>query len=725
MKRLLAPALVLLVGLAGLAGPLPAGAQTQVDPTSNVQILMTQAKASFDQLDYEGAVKALDPAISVLESARPTADTRRTLAAAYEMRARSRFGLGQPPEAEADLVSLLKIDPSYALTAPIEPRIATLFEKVAKTTVTQLTLAVTPPNAEVTLDGMKVPATGTIPVAVGDHTIAASRIGYKASSVQFKAVAGEAVEMNPPLALERVSSVLTFVTAPPGVEIVIDGIRHGVTEPGPPPSDYAERAARAGVPASQLSNVLVVPEIPIGTHRLEFKKECYVGNERRLTVESLDDYVIDPVKLEPAVASMAIKANQPGSVVFVDGQQRGVAPMAINDICEGPHVVELKSASGRYINRVDARTGQKIDISGVLKPAFAIVSASGQGALNTDLRLTVERQLESAQAVTLFAPAAAAVEKALAAEKLPPDWLAFDANKRALGTSADVGAVLRRDLSARLAKVFDAQGVASVTVPSPINRNRLVVSLLGAGSSEPDIIELSLDNPETVNLAVGRLDRGLTFFRPSISMTTIDVADIEGAVVVAVDGPSARAGILPGDVIMRANAQPVADTAALNTLLAGRKADEDLTLEYKDKAGAMKRADVKVFMTPKLMLMTDQTLMINRILVDLRARVQNQGDPVEDSVMRLNLAVALARVENWSEARLELQRVKLPDGPGVASGTVQFLLGVAADRMNNRAEAEAAWKAAAQSNAWLTEDGPAIKELAEARLAELQRRPAR
>jgi hypothetical protein len=239
------------------------------------------------------------------------------------------------------------------------------------------------------------------------------------------------------------------------------------------------------------------------------------------------------------------------------------------------------------------------------------------------------------------------------------------------------------------------------------------------------VIELSLDNPETVNLAVGRLDRGLTFFRPSIGMTTIDVADIEGAVVVSADGPSARAGILPGDVITKANAQPVGDTATFNTLLAGRKADEDITLEYKDKTGAMKRADVKAFMTPKLFLMTDQTLMINRILVELRARVQTQGDPTEDSVMRLNLAVALARVENWSEARLELQRVKLTDGPGVSNGTVQFLLGVAADRMGNRAEAETAWKAAAQSNASLTEDGPPIKELAEARLAELQRRPAR
>jgi hypothetical protein len=434
---------------------------------------------------------------------------------------------------------------------------------------------------------------------------------------------------------------------------------------------------------------------------------------------------MDPVKLEPAVATLAIKSNQAGSVVFIDGQQRGVAPMVVNDVCEGPHVVELKSASGRYINRVDARTGLKLDIAGVLRPAFAIVSASGQAALNADLRLTVERQLESAQSVTIFAPAAAAVEKALAAEKLPQDWLAFDGNKRPIGTSADVGAVLRRDLSARLAKVFDAQGVASVTIPSSLNRNRLIVSLLGAGSGEPDVVEVSLDNPETVNLAVGRLDRGPAFFRPSIGLTTIDVADIEGAVVVGVDGPSAKAGILPGDVVTKANAQPVTDSASFAGLLSGRKADEDLTLEYKDKTGAMKRADVKVFMTPRLIGMNDQTLMINRILVDLRARVQTQGDPVEDSVMRLNLAVALARVENWSEARLELQRVKLPDGPGVSSGTVQYLLGLAADRMGNRAEAETAWRAAAQSTALLTEDGPSIKELAEARLAELQRRPAR
>ena len=81
----------------------------------------------------------------------------------------------------------------------------------------------------------------------------------------------------------------------------------------------------------------------------------------------------------------------------------------------------------------------------------------------------------------MFAPAAEAAAKALAADKLPQDWLAFDANKRPLGTAAEVNTVMRGDLSARLSRQFDAQGIASVTVPSPANRNRLVRVAAGLG----------------------------------------------------------------------------------------------------------------------------------------------------------------------------------------------------------------------------------------------------
>jgi len=694
----------------------------QGDQVSNVKGLVDQARASFDQLDYENTIKALDSAIGAID-ARPTPEMRRLLPAVYEMRARSLFGLGKEIEARADFVSLLKVDPGYTLSGQVSPRIVTLFDEVTKSTVTELRLTITPADAEVMLDGARVSAAGTLPIAVGDHTLSVSRIGYKPASQPFTAVAGEATVVDA-LALERVSTVFRFVTAPAGVEVVIDGISHGTTRPGPPPAEYAERAARSGIAAAELSAVLTVTELPIGAHRIEFRKDCFVRSERRQIVDQLADYVLDPVKLEPAVATVSVSSNQPGTLVLIDGLQRGVAPMTIVDVCEGQHLVELKSSSGRYFQRIEARTGQKIAVEGTLRPAFALVSASGPAALNTDLRLTIEKQFLSSQSVTLFAPAADEAAKALAADKLPQDWLAFDANKRPLGTAAEVALVMRGDLSARLARQFDAQGIASVTVPSPTNRNRLVVALLASGSGDPDVIEVDLDSPDRAQ-AVGRLDRGLSFFRPSLGLTVVDVVDIEGPVVVAVDpnGPGAKAGITPGEVVLKANSQPVPDAGALTQLLAGRKADEDLTLDLKDKAGAAKKADVKVSMTPRLIGLNDQSLLINKILVDLRGRLQSPGDPLTDSVMRLNLAVALARIGNWSDARIELQRVKLNEGPGVSVGTVHYLLGLVAERMGNTAEAEAAWRAAAATTALITEDGLPVKDLAEARLAGLQRRP--
>lgn len=695
----------------------------QADQLSNVKVLIDQARASLDQLDYENTVKALDSAIGAIE-ARPTPEAKRLLPSAYEMRARSLFGLNKMPEARADFVSLLKTDPGYQLTGQLSPRILTLYDEVAKVTVTEVKIGVVPPDAEVMLDGVRIPPSATLPIAVGDHTITASRIGYKPATQPFSAVAGQPAVMDS-VTLERVATVFKFVTAPAGVEVRIDGISHGKTQPGPPPAEYAEKAARAGVSANELSAVLTVTEVPIGSHRIEFRKDCFVSFERRQTVDQLDDYVLDPVKLEPAVATLTVTSNQAGTLVLIDGLQRGVAPMTIPDVCEGEHLVELKSESGRYFQRISARTGGKIPIEGKLRPAFALVSASGAAALNTDLRLTIEKQFQNSQSVTLFAPAAEDTAKALGAEKLPQDWLAFDINKRPLGTAAEVAVVMRSELSAKLSRHFGAQGIASVTVPSPTSRNRLVVTFLAAGSGDPDVLEVNLDSPDAAAMAVGRLDRALQFFKPSLGLTVVDVADLDGPVVVAVDpnGPGAKSGIQPGDVVLKANSQAVPDAATLTTLLAGRKADEDLTLELKDKAGVAKRADVKVLMTPRLIGMNDQSLMINKILVDLKARLLAPGEPINDSVMRLNLAVALARVGLWSDARIELQRVKLNEGPGVSNGTVQYLLGLAAERMGNAAEAETAWRAAAATTALITEDGLPVKELAEARLQSLQRRP--
>src|SRR5262249_6623102 len=107
-------------------------------------VLMSQASQFFENLDYEHALSALDQAIVVLEG-RPLQDpVRRSLPVAYEMRARSQYGLGKEAEARADFVALLKVDPVYTLTGQVTPKVVAIFDEVMKATVTTMKVAARP-----------------------------------------------------------------------------------------------------------------------------------------------------------------------------------------------------------------------------------------------------------------------------------------------------------------------------------------------------------------------------------------------------------------------------------------------------------------------------------------------------------------------------------------------------------------------------------------------------
>lgn len=707
------------------AGLLLAGASVRTAvaqaPDAEVQLQMSEARRHFEALEYEQAVPSLDRAIALLQ-ARQGDEARRTLAEALEIRARSRFGLGDQDGAKQDFMLLLKSDPGHAMTGQVSPRVVALFDEAKLAMVTTLKLQVTPANATVLLDGTRIAASGEIAVLIGAHTLTASRTGYKTDSLTFTAAPETTAEAT--LALTRTSAVLSVVTAPADVEVFVDGVSRGKTAAGPPPPEFTSKATAAGIAPTDLSGVLMLTDLAAGAHRIEFRRACYAQAERRQEISQLDDYVLDPVKLAPAMATLVAQAPQADTTVFVDGESRGKAPYTA-DVCEGAHTIELRGPTGRYMRKVDARAGQRFEVTGALRPAFALV-ASTQTSLNTDLRSAIEKAFEPLQSILVFAPPADKLDSALKAEKLPPDWLGYDGNRRPFGVSAEVTATMRRDLSAKLAAAFDAQGIAAVTAPIATNRSRLVLTLLGAGIAEPDVIEVNLDQQDTVANAVGQIDRSLSFLTPSLGLAAIDVVDISGPVVVSVDanGPAAQAGLQVGDIVVQADAKPVADAAALTAAVASHATGQPIALEVKDKSGAQKKLDVKVLLRPRLLGVSDQTLLVNRTLVTLRARLAEAKDPAEQASIRLNLAAALTRLESWSDARNELQQVTLTDGPGVGTGTVQYLLGLCAARLGNRADAETALKAAAASNNLLTEDGPPVKELAEARLAELSRAPA-
>jgi len=128
-------------------------------------------------------------------------------------------------------------------------------------------------------------------------------------------------------------------------------------------------------------------------------------------------------------------------------------------------------------------------------------------------------------------------------------------------------------------------------------------------------------------------------------------------------------------------------------------------------------------MAPRLLAMSDETWTFNSLVLGLRSRVSSAVGQADEGVVRLHLAVALMRVGNWAEARRELNRVQLPPGPGVSNGTVHYLLGLCHEALGQPAEAARAWKAAAaEKDSLLTEDGPAIKDLAERKLGGLPSR---
>jgi hypothetical protein len=680
----------------------------QVSP----EVLYQTARAAFENLDYENAVRQLDIAISALQAVTPADQaTRDRMASAYEMRARSKFGLGNPEDARLDFIQLLRVNPSYQLTGQVSPRVVSLFEETVAQTVTTLQLAVLPPTAQVTIDGIPVNITGTLRVTLGDHVVAAEQRGYKPAQATFTAAAGETATAT--LSLERVSAVINVLTAPADVAVMMDGKEIGRTGSGPPAPDFAEAVTRSGVPPSSVSAALVIGDVTPGTHTFEFIKPCTVRVATKLSVERPDDYVLGPVALQPAVASLTVQANEPGAQVFIDGEQKGSAPFTMNDLCEGSHLIELRSRFGRDSRRVDARTGDKIAFDGVLKPAFAVLSASGESIPDVDMRVSVERALQGSSSVRLVATPADQSEKLLKAHQLPGTWLAVDAEGNPAGAAIQMQRQTRGEASAKLADALGVQGVAAV---SALDRSRLMVSLMAAGMGTPDVIEIRLDRPDTIASAIDKLDRPIALARPSLGLLGIDVAFVTGAVVVAVDanGP-ANGRVQAGDTITSAAGQPVTDVSALDKVIASRKPGENVALELRDPKGGVRKAEIAVFQTPRLIGLSDQTVLANRALVDLRARLALTTDPFEQSVIRLNTAVALARLGECVSARDELKQVQLPDRPGVGPGTVQYLLGVCAEQLGNRAEAEAAFKMAAATESLLTEDGPAVRDLVQAR----------
>jgi hypothetical protein len=349
-----------------------------------------------------------------------------------------------------------------------------------------------------------------------------------------------------------------------------------------------------------------------------------------------------------------------------------------------------------------------------LRNAFPIVETrSATGMPPEQLRAEVERALAPAGGVLLYEPVASELDAAVRQENIPANWFLGSVDSAA---GSRLSREVLRGLSARLAGRLGVQGVAAVAAGD--DPFEVSIWLLAAGSGEPEEVAFNTADPSAARRAADQLAAPLPpILRSSLETSVVDLAGVEGAVVIRPGGVGAEAGLVAGDVIVGASTGPVASVADLRAAVAATDpAIGRLSLEVTGSTGESRQINASVAMVIDTIPLRDPSVLYNRGLLDLQGSVRDAVTPVERSTANLNLAIVQMRLGNWGDALASLGQVTLPDGPGVSAGTVAYLRGLCLEAEGRTGEALAAFGEAAQAvDARLGAEGPLVAPLARQR----------
>ena len=242
-----------------------------------------------------------------------------------------------------------------------------------------------------------------------------------------------------------------------------------------------------------------------------------------------------------------------------------------------------------------AEKGAKVLMTGAMRPAFALVSASA-GTVEYGPAKAVERALDRSAASSCSRRQRTWIRRSKHRSCRPTGCRSTATSVRRRGGRRRP--VMRRDLSTKIARTFDAQGIASVVGPlagqSQPRRGRPCSG--PAAPNRTSSSSRSTARKQSPTPSPSSIAQSPSCVRPSASRPStwrISPAPSSSASPAA---PAPPANVQPGDIIVKANDQAVNNSSALATVLAtcaGRRT-RHAGARVKDKAGAAKKADGKV-----------------------------------------------------------------------------------------------------------------------------------
>ncbi len=704
-------------------GPGPGFAQSESDLAA-LRTTLEQAVTEFEGPQQGQSLVRFEEIITRLETERRQGSLSEAgatlLVKAYEYRARVQFNLGNTDKAGDSFRALIALRPQHNLDqGSISPKVVEFFKTVKARIIGYVTVQSAPQGATVSLSGKPLSVTDFFPLEVvaGDYTLDITKNGYRPETRPVTVAAGETLSLQ--FDLVRTSATGFVITEPTDVEVLIDGLRKGSTSGVLDPGLAAIAAAR-GLDPARSSSRMEIPDLPAGSHTIEFRRPCYETLKLGLDIPEPQDYDIPPVKLEPSIGVIALTSDPPGGQIFIDGEAQGVAPKTLRSVCAGIRRVEVRHAAGRFVQDVDLKARATVELKAQIRPTLAFLGVVADGPSGERNLASMEGRLARVASATIRAmnflrADSAVVEKTLSAERLklvdvlPPG-------------KADPALVRR--VFEKLAAVLEVQGFLVGRIPEEQLARSAALHVFAAGSVVPDSAAVVMEDDSSYARFFAAFEKKLPLRAAWSGLVTVDTLLYEGPVVLRVvpGSPADKAAFVKGHVVTAAGGRKITSTEELLATFAAAGTAKPLSITV-NAAGGAKTVDLLLDDAPREISLAGAGVLANKICMDLRQTIEGYPGSENAALARLNLGLISLGLHDYSGAHDAFVKAKneLPLAPGLSRGTAAFYAGVALEHLGYSKEALDEYTQASQDQAatLLSQDGPRVSDLAKRRIAAL------
>ncbi len=643
------------------AGSQPASAeQARAEPAGDpaVRARLDAIRDDLVQLRLEQALASIE---ALLGDPTMSAEDRTE---AIVLRAQVHASFGDFDALESDYREILQARPGYRPESSLTPEKGMKrFRKVRDELVGTLRFELDPADARVLIDGRQVviQPDGSLAVLGGARSIRAEARGFDPEVYDLEVTPGQEL----PVRMQLVPNARDVVvrTIPAGVDVYVDGAQVGRTEA--PVQSYG-RPSETGE--------LLVPNLPLGEHQIEYRKPCFADHAVRdiVTVDLLDRAakVYEPVRMRPSFASLRITGEPLGAAVRINGEDAGFVPVEEAKVCPGRVVIEVEA--GKRIVWRDERTAREevaASIEITPRPNVALIGA--------------DRWPGELQQFSGLFNAPSTTEAPSGVDLTGVDgWMQLE---------------LPRDTDLALAVLPPLRrgGADRWFLWSPVLRT--VTQLEAAPEECP---------------------------RPSWQRTVwgLTVADSrlggKGLVVeVAVDGAAARAGVQIGDRVLAIDGEEMASSAMIRGRLEQAGA-QSRTFQLMGPGAAPREVEITGDTSPVLLASGEREGL--PAVLAAWAAVDAVAFPDRAAAALGNLAMLQSESGNATMAAESWRRVRWGDRKGINAGTASYYLGRELAVLGREREAIDAFRAALGAGArTFTDEGPQLAPAAQDHLTDL------